>query len=111
MTVFEPGDFAIGVDWYGDEVHITHFEVSEELRGNHFGSAVLETLKRVYYYEGADKLVVRMGGGEAAAKFLEANDFSVTNIRESEVEDAEDLHPEHIVRTLVEAEYVYDRDS
>ena len=85
MAVFAPDDFGISPTWQDDEVHVTHFEIDDDLRRQHIGSAVLETLKRVYYYEGAERLVVRMGGGDAAAAFLRANDFEVQ--RRTEIEE------------------------
>lgn len=80
MPVFDPDDFAINPKRVGDEVQIDHFEVDDDLRGQKIGSAIIETLKRVYYYESeVEKLTIRMGGGDAAKEFLEANGFTVTN--------------------------------
>lgn len=80
-AVFDADDFGISVKRDGDSVVVDHFYVAPPLRGNDLGSAILETIKRVYYYEGADRLTVRMGGGEAAESFLKRNGFTVTERR------------------------------
>lgn len=87
MPVFEPDDFGISPEWDGDDVRITHFEVADEYRGEYIASAILETLKRVYYYEGANTLSVRMGGGDAAAAFLNANDFDITETEAIDIDE------------------------
>lgn len=81
MSVFDVDDFGIMPEWREDDVWITHFHVDEDNRRQKLGSAVLETLKRVYFYEGADNLYVKMGGGEAAESFLEANGFEIVKQR------------------------------
>lgn len=88
MAVFDGDDFSISPSWRGDDVYVNHFEVDEEHRGDHIGSAVLEAIKRVYYYEDADRLFVQMGGGDVAESFLKANDFNIV-----EREDTESVFP------------------
>lgn len=82
--MFDFEEFAISPAWDGGLVMVDHFEVAEEHRGEGVGSAVLETMKQVYAFEGAEVLRVRMGGGEIAESFLEANGFEVIRVSEAE---------------------------
>lgn len=103
MPVFERDDFGIAPSWDGDDVWVDHFHVAEGKRRQKLGSAILETLKRVYYYEGADRLYIKMGGGEAAESFLKANDFDLVERRP--YDDVDETPGEYGVTAV----YEYDR--
>jgi ribosomal protein S18 acetylase RimI-like enzyme len=100
MTVYDGDDFQFSAEWDGNTVRVYHLEVSPEFEGQGIGSAILETLKRVYSYEGAEKLVVRMGGGEDAEEFLERNGFEVLDIEEDV--DGRYIRGDYIVKAVYE---------
>jgi len=87
--MYDEQDFKIGYEWEPSDdernvLKITHFHVSEENRGMGRASAILETMVRIAYYEGAESIHVSMGGGKAAEAFLERNGFQVIRQREYE---------------------------
>ena len=89
--MFDENDFNIGYEWHpSDEernvLKINHFFLDEDQRGMGRASAILETMVRVAYYEGADSVHVSMGGGQEAQDFLERNGFQIVRQREYEFE-------------------------
>lgn len=80
MVEINDESFDFGYTWTDgpdDVVSVYHFEVHPDRRGEGIGTVALETLKRVFHYEGADRMEVRMGGGEAAEAFLRDRDFEI----------------------------------
>lgn len=66
----------------GDVFDINHFEVADKHQGYGRASAILETLVRVAYYEGAIVVDLNMAGGEDAEAFAKRNGFHIYQRRE-----------------------------
>ena len=77
-------DFSFSLDSNEEEslAIIDHLKVSEDLRGNGYGSIILETIKRIVFKnEEIDVLKVSIGGGENTEDFLKSNGFKIVNKR------------------------------
>jgi len=86
--MFDNTDFDFSYNWKdnGNILYVNHFWVSDENRGFGRSSAILETLVRVAYYEGAEVVQVSIGGGEKAEEFLNRNGFHIIRKREYKFE-------------------------
>lgn len=82
--MFDNTDFNFNYSWEhnGEILYVNHFWVSDENRGKGRSSAIIETLVRIAYYEGAEVIQVSIGGGEKSEEFLNRNGFHIIRRRD-----------------------------
>lgn len=63
--------------------YVNHLEVDESIRGQGYGSVIIETLKRVALQkDDIERVIVSMAGGKSAEEFLKSNGFEIIKRRE-----------------------------
>lgn len=97
FMVYQPDD---------DSVMISHFEIDASLRRQGIGSAVVETIKRVYIQNhDVSEVWLSIGGGESAEHFAISNGFQIVNRRTYD-DDAECLEGDYGIDAVYRAEWV-----
>lgn len=62
-------------------VNISHLFVDRNHRREGIASKTIDILMNKFRKEGYDYIVVNMGGGESARKFLRSNGFEIVEVR------------------------------